>query len=131
MASRMSESVAAGPGGWTFLTNHAHVLLCLAADPEVRLRDVADSVGITERAVQHIVMELEDAGYLERERVGRRNRYRLHGDQPLRHPMDREHRVNELLTVLSLGHTDRPRSTATKKATAVKKSNTSAAKKRR
>jgi DNA-binding Lrp family transcriptional regulator len=101
MTSRVSESVAAGPGEWTFLTNHAHVLLCLAADPEVRLRDVADSVGITERAVQHIVMELEDAGYLERERVGRRNRYHLHGDQPLRHPMDRDHRVNELLTVLS------------------------------
>ena len=101
MASRISESVAAAPGEWTFLTNHAHVLLCLAADPEVRLRDVADSVGITERAAQRIVMELEDAGYLERERVGRRNRYRLHSDQPLRHPMDRDHRLNELLAVLS------------------------------
>jgi predicted ArsR family transcriptional regulator len=131
MASRISESVVAGPGEWTFLTNHAHVLLCLAVDPEVRLRDVADSVGITERAAQRIVMELEDAGYLERERVGRRNRYRLHGDQPLRHPKDRDHRVSELLTVLSRDHTDAPRSAATKKAAAAKKSNTSAAKARR
>ena len=131
MASRVSESVVAGPGEWTFLTNHAHVLLCLAADPEVRLRDVADSVGITERAAQRIVMELEDAGYLERERVGRRNRYRLHGDQPLRHPMDRDHRLNELLAVLSPDHTNAPGSAATKRATAAKKSTTPGSKPRR
>jgi hypothetical protein len=85
---------------WTFLTNHARVLLCIAADPDVRLRDVAASVGITERATQHIVQQLEEGGYLERERVGRRNRYRLHAELPLRHPMDREHQVGELLTVL-------------------------------
>ncbi len=101
MASRAKKSEPAAPGEWTFLTNHAHVLLCLVADPEIRLRDVAEAVGITERAAQRIVMELEGAGYLERERVGRRNRYRLHADQPLRHPMDRDHRVNELLLVLS------------------------------
>jgi len=101
MASRVNTAVLAGPGEWTFLTNHAHVLLCIAGDPEIRLRDVAASVGITERAAQRIVMELEAAGYLDRERVGRRNRYRLHTDQPLRHPMDRDHRVGELLTVLS------------------------------
>ena len=100
MEGRVSESDPAGPGEWTFLTNHAHVLLCLAADPEVRLRDVADSVGLTERAAQRIVMELEVAGYLERERVGRRNRYRLHGEQPLRHPMDCDHRVGDLIAVL-------------------------------
>lgn len=91
----------AAPGEWTFLTNHAHVLLCLAADPEMRLRDVAATVGITERAAQRIVMELEQGGYLERERVGRRNRYRLHPEQPLRHPMDRVHQVGELLDVLA------------------------------
>ena len=104
MASRIKKSAEAAPGEWTFLTNHAHVLLCLATDPEVRLRDVAETVGITERAAQRIVMELEGAGYLERERVGRRNRYRLHADQPLRHPMDRDHHVNELLAVLSSDH---------------------------
>ena len=101
MTERMRVSAPAGVGGWTFLTNHAHVLLCLAADQEVRLRDVADSVGITERAAQRIVMELEEAGYLERERVGRRNRYHVHADQPLRHHMDRDHRVGELIGVLS------------------------------
>lgn len=101
MASRIKKAGPAAPGEWTFLTNHAHVLRCLATDPEVRLRDVAQIVGITERAAQRIVMELEGAGYLERERVGRRNRYRLHADQPLRHPMDRDHHVNELLAVLS------------------------------
>lgn len=86
---------------WTFLTNHAHVLLCIAADPEVRLRDIASAVGITERAAQRIVMELEQAGFLERERAGRRNRYRVQTDRPLRHPMDRRHQVGELLKVLS------------------------------
>ena len=85
---------------WTFLTNHARVLLCIAQDPEVRLRDVAANVGITERSAQHIVMQLVESGYLERERVGRRNRYRLHPELPLRHPMDRAHQVGELLAVL-------------------------------
>ena len=101
MASRIRASAPAEHGEWTFLTNHAHVLLCIAADPEVRLRDVATSVGITERATQRIVMELEEDGYLDRERVGRRNRYRLHTEQPLRHPMDRPFRVRELITLLS------------------------------
>ena len=101
MASRITASAPAEHGAWTFLTNHAHVLLCIAADPEVRLREVAISVGITERATQRIVMELEEAGYLDRERVGRRNRYRLHTEQPLRHPMDRPFRVRELITLLS------------------------------
>ncbi len=120
MAIRASVAAPAGPGEWTFLTNHAHVLLCIALDPEIRLRDVAASVGITERAAQRIVMELEEAGYLERERVGRRNRYRLHTDQPLRHPMDRGHWVSELLTVLSHTPTSRRRVAVAKKATAPK-----------
>jgi len=86
---------------WTFLTNHAHVLLSIAADPDIRLRDVAVSVGITERAAQRIVMELEQAGFLERERVGRRNRYRVHTNRRLRHPKELRHQVGELLGVLS------------------------------
>jgi hypothetical protein len=74
--------------GWTFFTNHAHVLLCLAADPEMRLRDVVTVVGITERAVQKIIAELEAGGVLERERRGRRNVYRIIGNLPLRHPVE-------------------------------------------
>jgi len=100
MAVRESQSANEAPRDWTFLTNHARVLMCIAADPDVRLRDVAATVGITERATQHIVQQLEEAGYLERERVGRRNRYQLHTDRPLRHPMDREHNLGELLDVL-------------------------------
>jgi hypothetical protein len=86
---------------WTFLTNHAHVLLCIARDPDIRLRDVADFVGITERAAQRIVTELVDAGYLERAREGRRNRYRLNPDVPLRHPLDRNHAIGDILDVLN------------------------------
>ena len=86
---------------WTFLTNHAHVLLCVARDPDVRLRDVASAVGITERAAQRIVADLVEAGYLERTREGRRNRYRLNPALPLRHPLEREHQVQELLGVLA------------------------------
>ena len=85
---------------WTFLTNHAHVLLCVSRDPEARLRDVADAVGITERAAQRIVAELEEGGYLTRSREGRRNRYEVHADVPLRHPVERDHAVGEILDVL-------------------------------
>jgi len=86
--------------GWTFLTNHAHVLLCIARDPDIRLRDVADFVGITERAAQRIVSELVDANYLDRTREGRRNRYQLNPDTPLRHPLDRNHAIGDILDVL-------------------------------
>ena len=87
-------------GDWTFLTNHAHVLLCVARDPDMRLRDVAVAVGITERAAQRIVADLVDAGYLERSREGRRNRYRLHPDRPLRHPLESNHAIGEILGLL-------------------------------
>jgi DNA-binding IclR family transcriptional regulator len=90
-----------GMAHWTFLTNHAHVLLCVADNPNVRLRDVAVQVGITERAAQRIVTELEEAGYLEREREGRRNVYRLNTAMPLRHPLDSAHRIDELLAAFS------------------------------
>ena len=86
---------------WTFLTNHAHVLLCVAENPNVRLRDVATLVGITERAAQRIVAELEHAGYLERERDGRRNVYRLKPNMPLRHPLEQDHRIGELLAAFA------------------------------
>lgn len=88
--------------GWTFLTNHAHVLVCIARQPDIRLRDVATHVGITERAVQSIVRDLEEAGYLDRSRVGRRNQYRLHVDQPLRHPVEQGHQVIELLDLFGV-----------------------------
>jgi DNA-binding IclR family transcriptional regulator len=91
----------ASAGTWTFLTNHAHVLLAIAATPDARLRDIAARVGITERAAQRIVGELERAGYLDVRRVGRRNVYRVHGNRPLRHPAERHHQVGELLDVLS------------------------------
>lgn len=92
---------------WTFLTNHAHVLLCIAKDPDVRMRDVAELVGITERAVQRIVAELEEAGYVERIRNGRRNRYEVRGNLPLRHPIERHERVSSLLALV-LGDRERP-----------------------
>lgn len=85
---------------WTFLSNHAHVLLVIARDPEVRLRDVADRVGITERAVQRIVADLEEGGYLTRERTGRRNRYELHPDLPLRHPIESHRAIGDLLALV-------------------------------
>ncbi|HZF67410.1 MAG TPA: winged helix-turn-helix domain-containing protein [Gemmatirosa sp.] len=77
------------------------VLLCLARDAEARLRDVADTVGITERAVQHIVADLEAEGFLTRQREGRRNRYALHLDRPLRHRMSSHHTVGELVALVS------------------------------
>ena len=89
-------------GSWNFLTNHAHVLLCIARDPEVRLRDVAALVGITERAVQRIVTDLEEAGYLKVSKAGRRNRYQIDRDQPLRHPLERHRRVAALLELAGL-----------------------------
>lgn len=73
---------------WTFLSNHGHVLVCLARDPDARLRDVAARVGITERAVQQIVSDLVAGDYLTKSKVGRRNRYTLHRDGRFRHPLE-------------------------------------------
>jgi Mn-dependent DtxR family transcriptional regulator len=94
------DSPTPPPSGWTFLTNHAHVLFCIAKDPEVRLRDVAAQVGITERAVQRIVTDLEEQGYLTVSKEGRRNRYRVHPDVPLRHPIERHRTVKALLDLV-------------------------------
>lgn len=93
----MTEST---PRNWTFLSNHAHVLVCLAQHPDARLRDVAQSVGITERAVQKIVSDLEQAGVLERERSGRRNSYRLNLEAPLRHALESHQTVGVLLSLV-------------------------------
>jgi predicted transcriptional regulator len=71
---------------WKFLTNHAHVLLCVAHEPEILLREIADAVGITERAAHRIIAELEDGGYISRERKGRRNSYQFHPDKVMDHP---------------------------------------------
>ena len=85
---------------WTFLTNHAHVLIAISRDPELRQRDIAHAVGITIGAVQKIVAELEAGGYLTRQRVGRRNRYDVTAAHPLRHPLEATHTVDQLLTAL-------------------------------
>jgi hypothetical protein len=93
---------------WTFLSNHAHVLICIAQEPEVRLREVAARVGITERAVQGIVADLEEAGYLSHKRKGRRNHYELHADRPFRHPVAAHRDVSLLLhLILGAGRPDR------------------------
>ena len=88
-------------GDWTFLTNHSHVLIVLHRDPQIRLRDVADEVGITERAVQRIVLDLESAGVVRRERSGRRNHYHINTDRPLRHPVEGHCRVGDLLEMVN------------------------------
>jgi MarR family len=89
---------------WTFLTNHAQVLVCIARDPGIRLRDIGERVGITERAAHRIVVELAEAGYITRERNGRRNRYTVNAHFPLPDPIAREQNVGELLAIL----TDQP-----------------------
>jgi DNA-binding IclR family transcriptional regulator len=86
---------------WTFLTNHAHVLLCISREPEVRIRDVAHLVGITERAVQRIVLDLERAGYVVRVRRGRRNRYEVREHLPLRHAVERHEQVASLIALVA------------------------------
>lgn len=83
--------------GWTFLSNHAHVIICLARHPDMVLREVALQVGITERAVQKIVADLEEAGALSREREGRRNHYRINRRFRLRHPLEQHAKIGELL----------------------------------
>jgi predicted ArsR family transcriptional regulator len=103
----MVDREAAGRADWTFLTNHGHVLLALARDPQCRLRDVAALVGITERAVQAIVADLETEGYLTRIRVGRRNVYRLHPQRRFRHPAESRHRIGELIELFTDAPTGR------------------------
>lgn len=94
--------MAAGDrSSWAFLTNHAQVLVCIADDPGVRLRDISERVGITERAAHRIVAELADAGYITRKRTGRRNAYVVHADRPLPDVLAREQKLGDLLAVLA------------------------------
>lgn len=88
---------------WRFVTNHANVLACIDRDPDVRLREIAASVGITERAAAQIVKDLEQAGYLTKTRDGRRNHYEVHADVPLRHPSHGHRNIGDLLQFLETG----------------------------
>jgi DNA-binding MarR family transcriptional regulator len=84
---------------WTFLTNHAHVLIHLAGAPDSRIRDIAAAIGITERSVQGILHDLEEAGYVATTKVGRRNAYSIETDLRFRHPAEADHRIGELLSI--------------------------------
>ena len=97
----MGTSTSSGsPARWRFLTNHGNVLLCIARDPEARVRDIAERIEITERSAQRIVSDLIAEGYLERTKVGRRNRYKVNGHAHLRHPYFAGVEVNLLLALL-------------------------------
>jgi predicted transcriptional regulator of viral defense system len=93
------QAPAGGARAWTFLTNHAHVLLAIARDPTARLRDVADTVGVTERAAQAIVADLEAGGYLRRTRVGRRNNYTVNPGARFRHPAEADRCIGDFLAL--------------------------------
>ncbi|HEY2074409.1 MAG TPA: winged helix-turn-helix domain-containing protein [Gaiellaceae bacterium] len=95
-----------GSRSWTFLTNHAQVLLCIVQEPDVRLRDVAERVGITERAAQRILSDLVDAGYVEATRVGRRNQYAVDRQHAMRHSAQFGYEIGRLLE--ALGQPDPP-----------------------
>lgn len=95
------DSPGARKGLWTFLSNHAHVLVLLAGDPDARLRDLAGRIGVTERAVHRIVHDLEDAGVLEHVREGRRNHYTIHIERHLRHPLAAHVTVGDLLRMVT------------------------------
>jgi DNA-binding MarR family transcriptional regulator len=92
---------------WGFLTNHGQALLCIADEPEARLRDIASRLGITERSAYGIVADLVEAGYVHKTKEGRRNRYAVDTDKPLREALLRQRTVGQLLELLT--HTDRPR----------------------
>ena len=86
--------------GWTFLSNHMHVLVALSRDPELRIRDLAELIGITQRAIQRILAELVDEGVLKVKKVGRRNTYTIQRKTRLRHPLEAKHTVGELIDLL-------------------------------
>jgi DNA-binding MarR family transcriptional regulator len=93
-------ATAAAKSGWTFLSNHAHVLLCIARDPELTMNEIAQLVGITERAVQRIVADLVKEEYLKRTRQGRRNRYAISSHKPLRHPIEAHRNIDAILELV-------------------------------
>jgi DNA-binding IclR family transcriptional regulator len=85
---------------WTFLSNHAHVLICISQQPDIRLSEVADLVGIRERSVHRIVHELSESGYISVSKVGRNNIYEVHLDLPLRHPLEATHSIRAIISPL-------------------------------
>jgi predicted transcriptional regulator len=103
MPSKKKTSTPTPPATWTFLTNHSHILLCLVADEALRVRDLAEKVGITERAVLKILADLEAGGVLARERDGRRNRYRVQYGAPLRHDLEAHRTVGDLVAAVHGG----------------------------
>jgi MarR family len=90
-----------GEPSWTFLSNHAHVLLCIAREPDLTVRALGDSVGITERAVHRILSDLQLAGYVQKRRSGRRNSYVVDGDRPLRHPLEAHQSIGALIGLIA------------------------------
>jgi len=92
-----TQSPTEGTPPWSFLSNHGHVLVCIVRDPNVRVREIAQAVGVTERAVQRILSELEEAGVIVRTRQGRRTHYEVDERVPLRHPLEAQHSVGELV----------------------------------
>jgi DNA-binding IclR family transcriptional regulator len=104
MKKSSKKALSANPASiapWTFLSNHAHVLWCIFRNAEMRIRDVAEAVGVTERMVQKIVADLAAAGYITIEKQGRRNSYHLHLDRPLRHSLESHCQVGELLNLMA------------------------------
>jgi DNA-binding IclR family transcriptional regulator len=100
MKKSSSVDGAASRKPWRFVTNHTQVLLCISRDETVRLRDIAETVGITERAAQRILNDLVEGGYVERHRVGRRSNYTINRERAMRHPAQENHDVGELLDLL-------------------------------
>lgn len=96
-----NAAVSPGVSGWSFLTNHTHILVCLARDPQMTVRNLSLSVGVTERSVQRILSELEEAGVVKRSKEGRRNHYEVNLDFRLRHPLESDCTLRELLNTIS------------------------------
>jgi DNA-binding transcriptional ArsR family regulator len=108
MCSISSVAPDSSPRSWTFLTNHSHVLLVVASTPDVRVRDLAQLVGVTELTAMQIIDDLEAGGYITRERLGRRNRYHIDSAHPLRHPLEEHHKIDALLRAVSHEAVDPP-----------------------
>ncbi len=94
-------TTVASASGPAILSNHGLVLLCIARQPDSRLREIAECVGITERATHRLLCDLEDAGYVTRHRLGRRNSYEIHPDAPLQHPVEQPCRLGDLVSALA------------------------------
>lgn len=102
-AKTVEEKPASERNRWTFLTNHAHVLILLSQDPSLVLREVATKIGITERAVQRIIADLEQDGFIKREKVGRKNQYHILVKHPLRHPIEAHRTIGDLIAMIVTG----------------------------